>query len=233
MSPEPDKPLKEAAKKKPEILDEQDSDKPWWKMNLFEVLLLILTTLGIGVAGLTCSIYFKQMKQMRTDQRAWIVLDGAGNRQLQVIDNGNGEKTISTQMQFTNTGKTPAKDVVIGTLLVIVPNGRDTPAEYAGPGAGSEASLLYPNVSVPLTVQLLRNDPNSVVGASPLYISNREYQDLMTGITYVAVKAEGTYGDIFGTKHWFHFCQAVSPPGATIGQVTSRNCVAFNTVDDN
>jgi hypothetical protein len=231
MSPEPDKPLKEVVKKKPNILDKRDSG-PWWKMNLFEILLLILTTLGICVAGLSCSIYFKQMKQMRTDQRAWIVLDG-GNRQLQITDNGNGEKTISAQMQFLNTGKTPAKDVVIGTLLVIVPNGKDTPAEYAGPGAGSASSLLYPNVAVPITVQLLRTDPNSVVGASPLYISNREYQDLMTGITYVVVKAEGTYADIFGTKHWFHFCQAVSPPGATIGQVTSRNCVAFNAVDDN
>lgn len=207
--------------------------KPWWKMGLFEILLLVLTGLGIGVAGLTCSIYFKQMKQMRTDQRAWIVLDGAGNRQLLISDNQNGDKTISTSMQFLNTGKTPAKNIVVGALLVIVQNGTDTPGEYSGPAAGSLSSIMYPNVAVPITVQLLRTDPNSPTGATPEYISSKEYQDLMIGRSYVVVKGEGTYEDIFGTKHWFHYCQAVSPPGATAGQITSRDCVAFNNVDDN
>lgn len=202
-------------------------------MNLFEFLLLILTGAGIIVGTLTYSIYGKQIKQMRTDRRAWMTLSGTGDGKIQVTANEAGEKTLSAAMQISNTGQTPAKSVDIKFLLTVVPNGTDNPDSYTGAGMENTASIFYPNNSVPITLQLLRENPNTATRTSSRYLSEKEYQELIDGFSYIVVIARGRYTDIFGTEHWLRYCSAVSPPGSKATQITSRNCVDFNNVDDN
>jgi hypothetical protein len=54
-------------------------------------------------------------------------------------------------------------------------------------------------------------------------------KDLETGQSYIVFYGEITYEDVFGKKHWTHFCTG---SGAAMQELdTLKKCIAYNDVD--
>jgi hypothetical protein len=199
-------------------------------MSTSEKTMAALAFLGLIVAILTGVIFWEQMRQMRIDQRAWVVLS-SNNAEFEFPRNELGETTVSLPLTLTNTGKTPAKKYFVEVVTEINPNQREVSFQYAKDHTGITAGTLYPNSPVKMTAQLVQGNPKAATGLEPRGLSASEYQELLEGRTYLAVYARGEYFDIFGDKHWFHFCihKSLSP---TIILTQSRSCSEYNDADN-
>lgn len=132
---------------------------------------------------------------MRLDQRAWVVWKAIeGVPEL--------DKTWTLKAYFTNSGKTPAKNVRVNCSL--------TPAK-------DESTLDFNKLAPVRNPAIIApNDPTTYCELNPLKI-NKINQDVLnifsskeaTLFFYGFV----TYNDIFGKEHWVTFCHAMAPDG--------------------
>jgi hypothetical protein len=198
-------------------------------MTNFEKLMGFLTFLGIVVAALSGVIFWNQMKQMRTDQRAWVVLTSSNFTYPK--NDATGEITVVLPMLITNTGKTPARKSVVNIATQIVPNGANVIFDYDRVTVENVVGIIYPNSHLDINAQLLRRNRNAAERSETRYLSSSESKDLTEGRTFLAVYAKGSYTDVFGTAHWYRFCAfgTLSPQPI---QVTAESCANYNDSDD-
>ena len=204
------------------------NDRPR-KMTNFEKLMGFLTFLGIVVAALSGVIFWKQMTQMRIDQRAWVVVNPSDFKYIQ--NDSTGLVTVALPISVMNTGKTPARKSIVNIATQIVPNGANVIFDYDRVTVENVAGILYPNSHIDVEAKLLKKNVNIPAGAETRYLSSSEYKDLTEGRTFIAVYAKGSYTDVFGTAHWYHFCGFSSLSPQPI-QVTAQSCADYNGSDD-
>lgn len=181
------------------------------------------------MAALTGYIFWTQLRQMRIDQRAWVVMSN-NNAEFQFLKNSSGELAVSLPLTVTNTGKTPAKRYRIEVVTEINPKDKEVSFDFTrGAGVATSAGTLYPNNPVQFNAELLKGDSHS--GAGTRLLSASEYQELLEGQKYLAVYGRGFYVDIFGQAHHFHFCvfKGLSPT-PTLSQ--TKSCSDYNDADD-
>lgn len=143
----------------------------------------------IGVVGSSCASYRASLlaeRSLRISSRAWISIGGY-ELDHEPVD---GEK-IGVRVTVTNTGSTPAVDVITKTRLSVL----DEPIEddwHAAP-AGTEAAVVFPGAT-----------SNSV--APTLDIPIGTTADYEKGDLHVWITGLITYKDVFGGSHYVQFC---------------------------
>ncbi len=173
----------------------------------------MLAVWGFVVAIAVALIYFGQLiyirrsvdlaeKTARIDQRAWMSI------KIEDFTPSPMESTpIGCTLHFSNTGKTPAKQVQVYVRMVMVPNGHSPDFEYA------ERPIMVGSSGIELpglpenTVRV--NIPTKVPGShytEDLRLSKTDVDDLNQGRSYIATFGRIQYLDVFGTQHWIQFC---------------------------
>lgn len=132
----------------------------------------------------------------RLDQRAWVVWKGVeGTPEL--------DKTWVVKTYFTNSGKTPAKNVRVNCALI--------PAKEE-----SELDFNRTAQSEPKPTIIAPNDPTTYCPLNPLTIEKvtKDVLNIFASREKILF-AYGfvTYNDIFGKEHWLTFCHAMEPDG--------------------
>jgi hypothetical protein len=159
---------------------------------------------------------------MKIDQRAWIGLDYLDPVPVSGLEVG---KTFAAKAGITNTGKTPARNLVIYSIIEPVDAGKRPNFSYSGipPITGG---FLPPNGKASLP-------PNALIDLrqpqQPLAIVDQERLDLFKNKKF-GIYAHGRieYDDIFGDSHWMTYCSYLPYP--SIG--TFAFCSEHNETDD-
>jgi hypothetical protein len=106
-------------------------------------------------------------------------------------------------MEFTNTGKTPAKKVKISCNFEV--NISEDAMVFKRAAYGSQNTLIVPN-----QVPFCDLDISSVFGG-------KMTQEIVGGLTKkevaVAIFGSVIYDDVFGKTHWLNFCRVARPDG--------------------
>jgi hypothetical protein len=196
-------------------------------MSRFELIMSILTSVAALIAGITGIILWKQVGQMRIDQRAWIAAHAIGEPHL--VPN----EPLSITVKAENTGKTVAKDFDSYNFIDVVKNGESPDFDYARPNRNVVrvyAADRFPNEA--LTIPLARSTPGKEEGQGPtdIPLTVEEYNQLTGGAAYVAAYGKITYKDIFHVQHWKAYCM---PFVFQRGTYTTAKCVQRNDQDDN
>lgn len=170
-----------------------------------------------------------QLDSMRKDERAWVSVNAAATPRF--VNDTVGNVTVFWDAVATNTGKSPARHFAVEVVVDKVRNGVYPAFPYNRTVTLSTAGLILPNGNVP--IQALLGEPMTVNGQQvPIPLSPSEYQDILDGKDFLIVYGHSTYVDIFGKKHWQHFCGWSSPTTKAV-QVTASTCSNYNDVDDN
>jgi len=132
----------------------------------------------------------------KLDQRAWVVVKGVdGIPQL--------DQPWELHIVFTNTGRTPAKDVRMSCNT----ENRQKLSDFLFKKAplGNQPTLIVPNQEPFCTLTL----------TTP--VTPKITQDILNRLTaktlIVSVFGTATYDDIFGHRHWLTFCRIMHPDG--------------------
>jgi hypothetical protein len=131
---------------------------------------------------------------MRLDQRAWVGVKGMeGTPQL--------NQPWQPHVVFTNTGRTPAKNVRMWCTLE--PEYLGTPFKFTKSALGNQRTLIVPN-----------QEPYCQMEATPAAKMDQPTLDsLNSGKLAVAVYGLVTYDDVFGDSHWLTFCKVIHTDG--------------------
>jgi hypothetical protein len=144
-------------------------------------------------------------RAMRLDQRAWIVwkaISGAPTL----------DKPWKLDTYFTNTGRTPAKNVKV--FCRAQPAIDETEVDFSAAVFEKRSTIIAPN------------DANTFCSLNPMTIP-KVTQDVLD-IFSTKTKVEFIYGfviydDIFGQKHWLSFCRAMEPDGQAWNACATHN----------
>jgi hypothetical protein len=205
------------------------SDKRWWEMTRFEWIMSVLTLAGLVIAVFTGLIFLKQLHEMRTDQRAWISFT-AGATLFPKDAVSLNTVQVTTPITVNNIGKTAARLVKTDLVMEYDVNGSAPDFVYDQRARQvSTTGIVFPNSPFALNVPFTRGTLNSAE-TSPRFLTQAEFHDLQDGDGYMVIYGQATYVDIFGTKHWTHFCTFFSAPGVTV-KVTARACTDYNDTD--
>jgi hypothetical protein len=143
---------------------------------------------------------------MRLDQRAWVILRG-------IEGDLKFNQPWLLSVYFTNTGRTPAKNVRL--FCRAVPVVSETEVDFTWSASGTE----HPTLIAP-------NDANSFCGLTPLTIPTvtQEVLDIFSTRKKIEV-VYGTvvYDDIFRKQHWLTFCRSMHPDGKEWDACASHN----------
>lgn len=197
-------------------------------MTIFERIMAVLTLAGVVIAVFTGLIFWKQLKEMRTDQRAWVSMASGSGKFAKEAD---GNTIVTVPMTITNTGKTPAKAVFNEIVVEKVKNG-DSPEFIYDNRARTYNSTgtIFPNGTQQVTAGLLKGKLNTNQ-TEPLLLTPSQVQDLTDGTYYLAIYSQTSYFDVFGTKHWLHFCAFATLSPVPI-PLTAKKCTDYNDVDN-
>ncbi len=154
--------------------------------------------------------------EFRLDQRAWVS-----------VSNVNATAEIGKPLQiilgFTNTGRTPAKDMRVLAVLDPISKGQKVKFAY-GKDSYSWTGILQPNAADHVTLFGTRSKTTGEV--TPLT------SDLSQQIAHgdVAIYADGivNYQDICGANHWISFCYFLNIKTSGVGV-----CSEHNDIDEN
>lgn len=159
-----------------------------------------------------------QLGVMRTDQRAWLNVTERGS--AQVITNA----PLSATMSVTNTGKTPASNMLGYFYVEVVPEGGKPNFESARRRDSLSSGVIPPGVTRDVPIMRYKDDP-----AEAELLSQSEKNDLDNGRAWLAIHGIIWYEDVFHTRHWLRFCEWYGyKPGA---DYHSKNCTAYNSID--
>jgi uncharacterized Zn finger protein (UPF0148 family) len=138
-----------------------------------------------------------------TDQRAWVSLKNMGFEQG-TLKNGD---YISAKITLTNTGKTPALNVAIGTTANIYTYGQEPrifrvhQTEEFNP-----FQVIYPNDIPNLDTERIKDTH----GADAI-LNDTERAQLISGQLIFYVSARILYSDVSGARHTTQFCAVMNP----------------------
>jgi hypothetical protein len=205
------------------------TEKRWWGLTRFERIMSVLTLAGLAVAFLTGLIFLQQLHEMRTDQRAWISFAAGGTQFPKDASSLNTDQVIRT-ITVNNIGKTAARILKTDLVMDYEVNGSAPDFVYDQRARQSATTgIVFPNspfaVNVPFTKGILNSGETTA-----RFLTQSEFHDLQNGDGYMVIYGQATYLDIFGTKHWTHFCAFFTVPGASV-KVTARECTDYNDTD--
>jgi len=163
-------------------------------------------------------------RQMRQDQRAWIKLTSP-----EPLGTGAGYP-IEAKIHMLNTGKTPALDYIGESIIKVFPINRETVFDYTNPDHGhSTGGILYPSDPRDMEAAMYAKEAWArTPQPDKLLLSAQELGAFTAGKSYIVVYSRVTYYDIFGVKHWTHFCNWTSYKPAP-----AKKCSEYNRVDNN
>jgi hypothetical protein len=161
-------------------------------------------------------------KQLQIDQRAWV---GVVFPKTFTPDG----TSIPATIQVTSFGKTPARQVEGLVIATIFKNGQELTFDYGIPNSKNQffTGIIFPNnpFNVTLTFPVAKY---TGMPEEPILNASDLSKELSTGDSYIAFFGEIIYTDIFGNKHWTHFCTVT---GKVIDIDTRKKCIAYNDVD--
>ena len=204
-------------------------EKRWWGLTRFEWLMSILTLCAVVVAVLTGLIFLRQLHEMRTDERAWITMSSE-HVAYPSDQHDPTMATVTVDVAIDNKGKTPARIFSASMVVDYVLNGKSPDFSYQF-GVNHAVGIWPPQSPLTLTVPLLKIDQGSG-GAVSRFLTLKEFEALSNGGAYMVIYGRANYLDIFGVKHWLHYCAAWvhSDKGPSI---TSKACSDYNDTDGN
>jgi hypothetical protein len=192
------------------------NSRQWWKSksfqwykDRFEIIALIA---GIGYAVVTYLQWRDLRHNFTLDERSWI--------EFKLKDEKAPVSSFDSAylpVDMINIGKTPARNVVI------ISNG-EVLARDAAP------SFNYSNGLQTTTVLglLFPNMPLDIHAGNLIPLSEKQRLDLASGKAYIVGYAIVTWGDIFGTSHWMHFCARHT---FAAGTTNAKTCSDYNDTD--
>jgi hypothetical protein len=164
-----------------------------------------------------------QLDTMRKEQRAWVSVTQKTGTTISV---GSPPSTVLT---VTDTGKTPATDVVCHFYVEIVPNGGTPHFQAPIPHNIMISGVMLPNDPKEITVTRLRQKQGASSGGD-FPVSPDEKAELDEGRAWIAVDGVVWYDDVFKVRHWTRFCFHSS---LKAGMYPDRSCTTYNEVDSN
>jgi hypothetical protein len=195
------------------------------KSSYFTNWCLVVFTGALAVVAIYQFIILKgQLHTMQIDQRAWIYVMVANVPKTPVVN-----EEFNAFIQYSNTGKTPAKKMRLYYRMENVRNGESPDFEYsARPAMVTTAGSMLPNAPNTITVPLYQD----IAKYESKKLTVADVEDLLAGKTFIAIHGRAEYMDIFGNSHWSKFCiwKAYCDPGK---MVTARSCSDYNDTDDN
>ncbi len=206
------------------------SFRDWASQTSLTDRIVAFFTAALAVASIyQFTIMNGQLDSMRKDERAWVSVTATPKPEF--AKDGSGNVTVFWNAVTTNTGKTPARHFSVELIVEKIKNGVYPTFPYGRTVTRSTSGLILPTGTVP--IQAVMGEPMTVNGEQvPIPISASEYQEVMDGNAFIIIYGQSSYLDIFGKKHWQHFC-SWSSPSAKLVQVTASTCVNYNDVDDN
>lgn len=167
-------------------------------------------------------------KNMRIEQRAWIGVA------FHSFNPPKENEPIVITMVFSNTGKTPAKQVEGFTVVEELPVGNVPNFVYGNRAEGHlRGGMVIPNHAVEDPLQSLQFKPSTRQEES-LKMSAGDIKAYADGRSYIVAHGIISYKDIFGTDHWIKFCsyQLSVPDMGGFRQFLDR-CADQNKTDEN
>jgi hypothetical protein len=203
--------------------------KKLWGMTKSEAIMAALTVIGLGIAVLTGLIFWRQLDAMKADQRAWVVVKPKTVPMAAIVN-----QPLQTVIRLTNTGKTPARNVVASVFVEVVQNGKPINFDYSSTRFGPRSQLvtgeLFPNDNADMDVIRKRpkqgeNEPENEL------VNDSEATQLLSGNAYISIHGMVTYDDVFKISHWKTFC--IWQPMRQSSSYTAFECTEHNSEDAN
>lgn len=209
------------------------TDQQWWGLSKFERIMAVLTFAGVLIAVFTGLIFWLQLGEMKTDQRAWISIS-PGNVSFPKDEASAANIPVTLLLTVNNTGKTAARSVAVEAVVEYVMNGSSPEFVYEGrPRDVTFAGIIFPNSPFPVPAEFLKGKLNSPIRELRFLVPS-EFEDLANGTAYMAAYAQVTYSDVYGRRHWLHYCSFFANPSAKPGTgVTAKECTNYNDTDQN
>ena len=202
-----------------------------WGLTKFEWIIAVLTLAGVVIAFLTGAIFWEQLHEMKTDQRAWVTMS-LGRVQFPSNISDIGKVQVQAPLTVNNVGKTAARNLHSKVVMEYEVNGQSPEFVYDHRmRAESTSGIMFPTAQETMPIFFLEGNPNDKNGSQPRFLTPSEYQDLIKGDGYMVVYGETTYADIFGTNHWMHYCTFFVSPQAVSVTVTAKGCTDYNDTD--
>jgi hypothetical protein len=176
--------------------------------------------------------------QMRQDQRPWVsfkmnwpkIKNPAGESfdVLQFTD----DKPVTIPLEFSNTGKTAARNVEAKMFVEIVKKEKSPQLESTKiPKYRFSSGILFPNS--PADTWAIRQKAKPGTNGVDDLLKHSEREDMEAHRAYIAVYGQITYDDIFNTHHWTKFCMWVAFPSPELLSYNAKTCADYNNVDNN
>jgi hypothetical protein len=166
------------------------------------------------MAGNSAAAIKVTQEAMRQDQRAWVGL-------LQVTGVPEVGKPYEVESILTNTGRTPAKNLVRLQSTSILPRG----ASFVPVYDASKPDSVNPSVSILFPNQFYRGTTKITNGKN---LEQIDVDRITQGDLTVYVYGKVCYKDVFNKKHWERFCDLYSPSSKTYS-----SCYEYNEIDSN
>jgi hypothetical protein len=153
-------------------------------------------------------------------------------------------------LRIANIGKTAAQQIVGYAIVEVVKMGKepdipDHPLVFELPGqpfvrppnqkpragvTGVVTSLMYPSECTDNAIER-RRGIGKHAAVAPL--SEKEFNSLREGKSYLAIYGRVTYLDVFGTNHWTQFCKSIRADQTQSLPTQSTACANYAAVDSN
>jgi hypothetical protein len=156
---------------------------------------------------------------MQLDQRAWIVLESIAPVPL-IPEVG---KTFGVTGVIKNTGKTPARNIVIYSIIEPVDAGRLPNFSYDGVPK-LIGGLLSPNIPATLPLNVLPDAKTK----QPALFSQEQLDIFKSKKSVIYAHGRIEYEDIFGNIHWMTYCSYLPFPPIS----SMAFCAEHNDTDD-
>lgn len=160
------------------------------------------------------------IEQFHREQRAWVGIGGitAHPESFHVGDHA------FVNISFKNTGKTPAKNILITVVKDPVPRGIPPRFSYEGEKV-ARYGLLPPNGDNFASLSIA----NSISTKEARPLTAQVLDTLVSGGTIVYIHGQLSYQDIFNRDHWTTFCYFLLNPQDV---VTFGACPEHNDTGD-
>jgi hypothetical protein len=160
------------------------------------------------------------------DQRAWLTVN--------VLDNGDKKSRYPVDLTVLNTGRTPAENIQIDVVIEVVPSGISPKFDYTVPHNVAFFGALFPQHPQPITgLQICEKWIGTGKSriAQPRDLTLIEKLDLRERDSYLALYINATYDDVFGGRHWMHFCSALTIDAVSSKFIDYRACTEYQRLD--
>jgi hypothetical protein len=135
-------------------------------------------------------------------------------------------------MQIINSGKTPAKGLVVDVFASVLNKDDKTTVGDFSIGHPHERlhapGVVFPRDPVPVNISVGTYLPEG--GQDATVPDEALRQDVASGKRYILFYGRATYQDVFEVEHYTQFCTG---SGRGIPSNVLRDCLTYNAVDSN